>query len=75
MPHLNGIALTGQLSEVIGADDYVPIIVLTADTTPEAKSRVRSAGAHDFLTKPFDMANSFFASGICWHPMASTVRL
>jgi EAL domain-containing protein (putative c-di-GMP-specific phosphodiesterase class I) len=32
----------------------VPIIVLTADSTPEAREDALSAGASDFLTKPVD---------------------
>ncbi|OLB93162.1 MAG: hypothetical protein AUH30_20660 [Candidatus Rokubacteria bacterium 13_1_40CM_68_15] len=52
MPHLDGVAVMGQLSIPEGA--YVPILVLTADVTMEAKQRALAAGAKDFLTKPFD---------------------
>jgi putative two-component system response regulator len=34
---------------------YLPILVLTADITPEAKQRALSMGAKDFVTKPFDL--------------------
>ena len=34
--------------------DYLPILVLTADTTREAKERALSNGARDFLIKPLD---------------------
>jgi EAL domain-containing protein (putative c-di-GMP-specific phosphodiesterase class I) len=38
-----------------GADDaFLPILVLTADITTDARDRVLRAGANDFLTKPFD---------------------
>jgi signal transduction histidine kinase len=54
MPHLDGVAVLGQLKAEIPATAYVPVIVLTADATPEAKRRALSAGARDFLTKPFE---------------------
>ena len=54
MPHLDGIAVLEQLSGEIPADTYVPVLVLTADATLEARRRALAAGAHDFLTKPFE---------------------
>ena len=33
---------------------YVPILVLTADLTPESRLRALSMGARDYLTKPFN---------------------
>jgi signal transduction histidine kinase len=54
MPHLDGIAVLGQLRAEIPADAYVPVLVLTADATPDAKRRALQAGARDFLTKPFE---------------------
>jgi two-component system NtrC family sensor kinase len=52
MPHLDGVAVMQQLP--VPAGEYVPILILTADVTPQAKERALSAGAKDFLTKPFD---------------------
>ncbi len=54
MPHLNGSAVISQLTALIASDDYLPIIVLTADVTPQTKQRALAVGATDFLTKPFD---------------------
>jgi two-component system NtrC family sensor kinase len=54
MPHLDGIAVLDQLRDVIPAGAYVPVLVLTADATQEAKRRALLAGARDFLTKPFE---------------------
>jgi signal transduction histidine kinase len=54
MPHLDGNQVVGQLRQLIGPDDYLPIVVLTADVTPEAKRQALSIGATDFLTKPID---------------------
>lgn len=54
MPYLDGFGVMEQLRPRIGEGDYVPILVLTADITPETKRRALSSGAKDFLTKPFD---------------------
>jgi PAS domain S-box-containing protein len=55
MPHLDGFAVLEQLRPVIPADIYLPILVLTADITTEAKQRALAGGAQDFLTKPLDV--------------------
>ncbi len=55
MPYLSGFEVMNQLSSLISASTYLPILVLTADITPEAKQRALSGGATDFLTKPFDL--------------------
>ena len=52
MPHLDGIAVIQQLQ--IPEDVFLPVLVLTADATSEARKRALEAGAKDFLTKPFD---------------------
>lgn len=54
MPHLDGFAVLKQIRARIREDDYLPIIVLTADVTGEAKQQALSMGAMDFLTKPLD---------------------
>ncbi len=54
MPHLDGLAVMAQLREVIPAGTYLPILVLTADMTTQAKQQALSGGATDFLLKPFD---------------------
>jgi len=54
MPHLDGFAVMEQLAPAIPPGTYLPILVLTADITKEAKERALSIGAKDFLTKPFD---------------------
>jgi PleD family two-component response regulator len=55
MPHLDGFAVMEQLRVLIPAEDFLPVLVLTADITPETKLRALAAGAYDFLTKPFDV--------------------
>lgn len=54
MPEFNGCAVIAQLRALIDPDDYLPIVVLTADVTTLTRKRALSAGATDFLTKPFD---------------------
>jgi cyclic di-GMP phosphodiesterase len=54
MPFFNGYEVMKQLRACISPSDFLPILVLTADITPEAKRRALTEGALDFLTKPFD---------------------
>src|ERR1700730_12563657 len=54
MPKLDGLAVLEALAAVIPADSFTPIVVLTADTTFEAKQEALALGAIDFLTKPFE---------------------
>jgi EAL domain-containing protein (putative c-di-GMP-specific phosphodiesterase class I)/FixJ family two-component response regulator len=53
MPHLDGYAILEQLAPMITAPVPVPVLVLTADITPEARQRALSLGARDFVSKPF----------------------
>ena len=53
MPHLDGYQLMALLREMPEAA-HMPILVMTADATPEAKRLALSSGANDFLAKPFD---------------------
>jgi len=54
MPYMDGFTVMKQLQACIASSDFLPILVLTADITSEAKRRALSEGALDFLTKPFD---------------------
>ncbi|CAN5797642.1 response regulator [soil metagenome] len=54
MPHLDGFAVLDQLQTLVRDDDYLPVLVLTADTNPAARRRALASGASDFLNKPFD---------------------
>jgi signal transduction histidine kinase len=56
MPGLDGFGVIEQIAPLIPDESYLPILVLTADITPEAKRRALSVGASDFLSKPFDQA-------------------
>jgi len=54
MPHVDGFEVLEQLRPRLAERTYLPILVLTADATAEAKQRALSLGARDFVTKPFD---------------------
>lgn len=56
MPTLDGFAVLERLRGRVRSETYSPVLVLTADATPEAKYRALQGGAEDFLTKPFDHA-------------------
>ena len=55
MPHKDGFTVLRELQAHLPGDDYVPVLVLTADITSTARERALSGGARDFLTKPFDV--------------------
>lgn len=54
MPHMDGYAVLRQLGGWVPDRVYLPILVITADTTPTARKRAMELGAKDFLTKPID---------------------
>jgi signal transduction histidine kinase len=54
MPYLDGVAVMKQLRATSADGEFLPIVILTADATGDAKRRALDAGATDFLTKPFD---------------------
>ena len=54
MPHLDGYQVMEQLKQIIPEDVFLPIVVLTADVTPETRRKALFAGANDFITKPLD---------------------
>src|ERR1035438_700873 len=53
MPGMDGFQVMEGLKE-IEEDDYLPVVVITAQ--PNHKLRALQAGAKDFVTKPFDLA-------------------
>ncbi len=54
MPHMSGLEVLEELQPIIGTEEYLPILILTADTAPETKQTALAKGARDFLNKPFD---------------------
>jgi len=56
MPHLSGLDLLVQLQTLIPEGSFLPIVMLTADTSPTSRRDALRRGVHDFLSKPFDPA-------------------
>src|SRR6266403_1896502 len=53
MPPPDGFAILDALEQQRG-ETFLPVVVLTADTSEQTKRRALEAGATDFLCKPFD---------------------
>ena len=51
MPKMDGFAVLEALRGDV-SERFLPIVILTADVTEEAKARALDAGATDFLVKP-----------------------
>lgn len=56
MPSLDGFEVLGQLQGVISSTDFLPVLAVTGDSSPATRQRILSAGAKDFLEKPFETA-------------------
>ncbi len=56
MPHLDGLGVMAAVAPLVPAGTYLPILMLTADVTAEAKRAALASGATDFVTKPIDVA-------------------
>jgi len=54
MPEVDGFSVLVLLDDLREQGEWIPVIVLTADITREARYKALSLGASDFLTKPFD---------------------
>ena len=54
MPSLDGFGVLEQLAPRIPPGSFLPILMLTSDSSLQAKRRALALGATDFVTKPFD---------------------
>ena len=54
MPHLDGVAFLEAMRRNAPANEFVPVLMLTADASGVAIKRSLAAGANDFATKPID---------------------
>jgi putative two-component system response regulator len=54
MPHLSGFEVLAAIADQLGESVNLPVLVLTADATSDARRRALSLGARDFVTKPLD---------------------
>jgi EAL domain-containing protein (putative c-di-GMP-specific phosphodiesterase class I) len=55
MPHIDGLTLLKLIRSQEAPTEFVPVLVLTADTERDSLKDALNAGANDFLTKPVDM--------------------
>ncbi len=55
MPQVDGFEVLRTLRARLPQDQFLPVLVLTADGRPESRQRALALGAKDFLTKPFDV--------------------
>ncbi|MCD6658716.1 MAG: response regulator [Lentimicrobium sp.] len=55
MPHVSGFEIMEQIKTGRAAQSFMPVVVLTADANPQTRQKALTAGASDFLTKPFDL--------------------
>ncbi len=54
MPGIDGFEATREIRKLPGGD-FVPIIALTANTTPEDRQKCKDVGMDGFVAKPVDM--------------------
>ncbi len=54
MPRLDGFGVLESIRPQLSGGSYLPVLMLTADSSDETKRRALASGAKDFLTKPFD---------------------
>jgi len=54
MEPLSGLDFIEELKARVPADEMPPIVVLTADISPETRREALAVGATDFLSKPLD---------------------
>lgn len=56
MPEMDGFAVLQAVQQAVPSDFFLPVVVLTADSSTVTRDRALMAGAKDFVTKPFDRA-------------------
>lgn len=64
MPGVDGYELLESFRRLTAANDYLPVLVLTADSTMNARLRALSLGANDVLLKPYDVAELLMRSWV-----------
>ncbi|MCJ8273054.1 MAG: response regulator [Psychrosphaera sp.] len=53
MPNMNGISFVAKVRKLLHLK-YVPILMLTTESSDSIKTTARNSGASGWLTKPFD---------------------
>jgi EAL domain-containing protein (putative c-di-GMP-specific phosphodiesterase class I)/CheY-like chemotaxis protein len=54
MPVMDGMGVLRDLAATPPSSGYLPILVLTSDSSRDSREQALSNGAHDFLSKPID---------------------
>jgi putative two-component system response regulator len=54
MPRITGFEVMAAIRELMEEPENLPVLVLTADGTLDARHRALAMGARDFVTKPLD---------------------
>lgn len=54
MPFLDGVNVMQQLRQRNEQGQFLPVMLISGDSAPDARQHALSAGANDFLLKPFD---------------------
>ncbi|HEY8259127.1 MAG TPA: HD domain-containing phosphohydrolase [Gemmatimonadales bacterium] len=54
MPKRDGLEVLEELRGAAGPQTYLPVLVITGDTSAGARRKALLAGAKDFVTKPFE---------------------
>ncbi len=57
MPNMDGLTTSERIRALKSPSAQAPIIVLTADTRPEERARLKAAGFGDCLTKPITLTD------------------
>ena len=64
MPAPDGFELLQQIAKLAAATNaFLPVVIVTADITDDTKERALTAGAADFLTKPFRVTETLLRVG------------
>ncbi len=54
MPQRNGLDVTRAIRAMEGSAERMPVMILSASVTPEARDAAKKAGADEFLGKPYE---------------------
>jgi putative two-component system response regulator len=53
MPYISGLELLTMLRPMVGDEDYLPVLVITAEHSYDARREALTNGASDLLVKPY----------------------
>jgi putative two-component system response regulator len=55
MPDVDGFRILEEVRRRVGADEYLPVIVVSGLNDPDSRTRAILAGARDYLAKPIEV--------------------